>query len=239
MQWMGLDEVIAACVTQAVCIMLSPVTSVTKVTDLASSLLTQPETETYHDCTAVTPVVSAHCMSIYHLPGHQHLYSCLWSQEPSKFPSQQYHCNLFYATCSGTAVIWVVSSFLSESLVSAKTSGKALVSPFLLTYLGTTLFTIYLPIIYGIRWCSSRCRRQSRGVVCPSRQSLNTVVSGVGVSTRWVRPGSEPSVLRSQPSPLVVMNEISSEACCSCTVLCARTLPMQRQRECLSHRVLA
>ena len=52
-----------------------------------------------------------------------------------------------------TAVIWTVSSFLSNSLVSSSTAtGQAKVPPFLLTYLATTLFTLYLPLIQLRTW---------------------------------------------------------------------------------------
>lgn len=53
-----------------------------------------------------------------------------------------------------TALIWVAASFISEKLVSNKGGSDASeeVPPFLLTYLATTLFTIYLPIVHFRIW---------------------------------------------------------------------------------------
>lgn len=48
-----------------------------------------------------------------------------------------------------TAAIWIVASFLSSSLVSGS---DATVHPFLLTYLATSLFTLYLPILKLKSW---------------------------------------------------------------------------------------
>lgn len=48
-----------------------------------------------------------------------------------------------------TALIWVVSSFISEALVSRSAQSTVHVPPFFLTYLATTLFTIYIPLFYG------------------------------------------------------------------------------------------
>jgi hypothetical protein len=51
----------------------------------------------------------------------------------------------------GVAVLWVISSFITEKLEkSHKSEGKAeaYISPFYLTYFATSLFTIYLPIVH-------------------------------------------------------------------------------------------
>lgn len=67
-----------------------------------------------------------------------------------------------------TAVIWVISSFISASLVTPSTSGgKAAVPPFLLTYLATSLFTLYLPFVHGRQlvldaWAAWSLRRKLR-----------------------------------------------------------------------------
>lgn len=67
------------------------------------------------------------------------------------------------AACS----IWVVSSFISQSLVSDSADGthKPKVPPFLLTYMATSLFTLYLPLVHGRLlamdlWRSWRLRRR-------------------------------------------------------------------------------
>lgn len=44
-----------------------------------------------------------------------------------------------------TAFIWVAASFVSQLLVD--TEGGFDVSPFLLTYLSTSIFTIFLPLV--------------------------------------------------------------------------------------------
>jgi hypothetical protein len=61
-----------------------------------------------------------------------------------------------------TAVIWIVTSFISESLVAASGTHRAAVPPFLLTYLATTLFTLYIPLIHIKAWIGDclRARRQ-------------------------------------------------------------------------------
>ncbi len=51
-----------------------------------------------------------------------------------------------------TAGIWIVTSFISGSLVSSTDSHAAAVHPFLLTYLATSLFTLYLPLIHLTAW---------------------------------------------------------------------------------------
>ncbi len=51
-----------------------------------------------------------------------------------------------------TAAIWIVSSFLSGSLVSSSDTKDAAVHPFLLTYLATSLFTLYLPLLQLRTW---------------------------------------------------------------------------------------
>lgn len=60
---------------------------------------------------------------------------------------------LGYGLLFATAVIWIASSFISESLVStSESTGQAQVPPFLLTYLATTLFTLYLPLVHIKSW---------------------------------------------------------------------------------------
>lgn len=52
-----------------------------------------------------------------------------------------------------TAVIWVASSFITESLVTETPgSSREKLPPFLLTYLATSLFTLYLPFIHLRQW---------------------------------------------------------------------------------------
>lgn len=47
-----------------------------------------------------------------------------------------------------TSVIWVISSFISSYLVKEDGANKsAKISPLLLTYLATSLFSVYLPLI--------------------------------------------------------------------------------------------
>lgn len=47
-----------------------------------------------------------------------------------------------------TAAIWIAASFISEALVTPSDSKQqATVHLFLLTYLATSLFTIYLPLL--------------------------------------------------------------------------------------------
>ncbi len=51
-----------------------------------------------------------------------------------------------------TAAIWIVTSFISGSLVSSDDQHKASVHPFLLTYLATSLFTLYIPLLHLHAW---------------------------------------------------------------------------------------
>jgi hypothetical protein len=51
-----------------------------------------------------------------------------------------------------TAAIWIVTSYISGSLVSSDGEHAAAVHPFLLTYLATSLFTLYLPLIHLQTW---------------------------------------------------------------------------------------
>lgn len=47
-----------------------------------------------------------------------------------------------------TAIIWVAASFISQLLVNTEEGKSSFnVSPFLLTYLSTSIFTIFLPIV--------------------------------------------------------------------------------------------
>ncbi|KAI8466023.1 MAG: hypothetical protein J3K34DRAFT_524869 [Monoraphidium minutum] len=57
-----------------------------------------------------------------------------------------------------TAVIWVAASFLSSMLVTARpgAQGALHAPPFLLTYLATSVFTFFLPIVHGRRWLVRR-----------------------------------------------------------------------------------
>jgi solute carrier family 35 protein F5 len=68
-----------------------------------------------------------------------------------------------------TAGIWVASSFVSELLVSAKARDqgddaktKRHVPPLVLTYLATSLFSVFLPLVRARRWWRRR-RRAIRG----------------------------------------------------------------------------
>jgi drug/metabolite transporter (DMT)-like permease len=54
------------------------------------------------------------------------------------------------------ALIWSLSSFLSKSLVEHKREEDAAVPPFVLTYLATSLFIIYLPFVYLRLWLKQR-----------------------------------------------------------------------------------
>lgn len=53
-----------------------------------------------------------------------------------------------------TAIIWVAASFLSSLLVSSKPGGSQSmhVPPLLLTYLATSVFTFFLPIVHVKKW---------------------------------------------------------------------------------------
>jgi len=67
-----------------------------------------------------------------------------------------------------TAIIWVVSSFISQYLVQPGADHKQAVPPFLLTYLATSLFTLYLPFVYGRQvvsdlWRSWKLRKEQEG----------------------------------------------------------------------------
>jgi hypothetical protein len=62
-----------------------------------------------------------------------------------------------------TALIWVVSSFLSGSLVAFSEGKAATVHPFLLTYLATSLFTLYLPYLHIHAWATEALQRRKRG----------------------------------------------------------------------------
>lgn len=56
-----------------------------------------------------------------------------------------------------TAVIWVAASFLSSALVSAAPGASALhAPPLLLTYLATSVFTAFLPMVHARRWLERR-----------------------------------------------------------------------------------
>ncbi len=46
-----------------------------------------------------------------------------------------------------TALIWVAASFISQALVGADGGSPYNVSPFLLTYLSTSVFTLFLPLV--------------------------------------------------------------------------------------------
>jgi hypothetical protein len=52
--------------------------------------------------------------------------------------------------------IWILTSFISSSLVSESEGTGPQVPPFLLTWLATTLFTLYLPIVYIQQWWGTR-----------------------------------------------------------------------------------
>ncbi len=58
-----------------------------------------------------------------------------------------------------TAVIWVAASFISEALVSNKADEQHAwhVPPFVLTYLATSLFMLFLPMVYMKRWVQESC----------------------------------------------------------------------------------
>lgn len=60
------------------------------------------------------------------------------------------------------ALIWSLSSFISKSLVVHKhKEDGATVPPFVLTYLATSLFIVYLPFVYIRLWFKQR-RLRSR-----------------------------------------------------------------------------
>jgi hypothetical protein len=61
-----------------------------------------------------------------------------------------------------TSAIWIITSFLSASLVTpSEAEAKAQVHPFLLTYLATSLFTLYIPLTEMGAYLEARSRRQS------------------------------------------------------------------------------
>ena len=52
------------------------------------------------------------------------------------------------------AFIWIITSFITGSLVTSTDTHAAAIHPFLLTYLATSLFTLYLPLIHLSAWAS-------------------------------------------------------------------------------------
>eukprot|EP00199_Chlamydomonas_sp_CCMP681_P000958 CAMPEP_0119103646 /NCGR_PEP_ID=MMETSP1180-20130426/2047_1 /TAXON_ID=3052 ORGANISM="Chlamydomonas cf sp, Strain CCMP681" /NCGR_SAMPLE_ID=MMETSP1180 /ASSEMBLY_ACC=CAM_ASM_000741 /LENGTH=527 /DNA_ID=CAMNT_0007088205 /DNA_START=60 /DNA_END=1643 /DNA_ORIENTATION=+ len=62
---------------------------------------------------------------------------------PKRLSKQTVGLILIFAT----AIIWIISSFLSESLVSASGTDPPKVPAILLTYLATSLFCLYLPFV--------------------------------------------------------------------------------------------
>lgn len=75
----------------------------------------------------------------------------------------------------GTAVIWVVSSFISNALVSDHDDQKAAVPPFLLTFLATCMFTLYLPALQAKQWLTDHwpaTKKTARHTRCGSWRKL-------------------------------------------------------------------
>lgn len=64
-----------------------------------------------------------------------------------------------------TAGIWIVTSIVSASLVTPGSSGTAAVHPFLLTYLATSLFTLYLPLLHFQAWWTEERHAANRCAV--------------------------------------------------------------------------
>lgn len=67
-----------------------------------------------------------------------------------------------------TALIWVAASFISERLVSGSgaADAKSQVPPFFLTYLATTLFTLYIPLTYAKIWLMERAAQRCKMPAC-------------------------------------------------------------------------
>ncbi len=74
--------------------------------------------------------------------------------------------------CLSTArSIWIVTSFISESLVRATgTDSSPKVPPFLLTYLATSLFILYLPFVHAKRWLFPLEGQGSSSATKPTQQ---------------------------------------------------------------------
>lgn len=86
-----------------------------------------------------------------------------------------------------TAGIWVASSFVSELLVSAKARDqgddakqKRHVPPLVLTYLATSLFSVFLPLVRARRWWRRR-RRAARGVEGGGASRAGVAYAPIGV----------------------------------------------------------
>lgn len=91
-----------------------------------------------------------------------------------------------------TAVIWVAASFLSSYLVTSRpgAAGALHAPPFLLTYLATSVFTLFLPLVHGRRW-AARCAERRCG--SGARQRLRGCSRGRGAPNAAQRgPGRRP-----------------------------------------------
>jgi len=87
-----------------------------------------------------------------------------------------------------TATIWVITSFISSSLVSSKSGHAAQVHPFLLTYLATSLFTLYLPFVHVRDWLSDYLAARSKRRMV-DKHSYAVVHTDAQTSTKHGRHG--------------------------------------------------
>lgn len=63
-----------------------------------------------------------------------------------------------------TAVIWVAASFISAALVSTRPGASPVhAPPLLLTYLATSVFTLFLPLVHGRRFVARLLARRRGG----------------------------------------------------------------------------
>lgn len=49
------------------------------------------------------------------------------------------------------SAIWIITSYISGALVGPDSHGTSVIHPFLLTWLATSLFTLYLPLMQVFR----------------------------------------------------------------------------------------
>lgn len=67
-----------------------------------------------------------------------------------------------------TAVIWVAASFLSSALVSSRPGASPLhAPPLLLTYLATSVFTLFLPLVHARRLVVRLLQQRWVGIQLP------------------------------------------------------------------------
>jgi hypothetical protein len=127
--------------------------------------------------------------------------------EPPAGKAQMLRKALGLTLVVATAVVWVVASFVSEALVAPAASGaRPAIPPFILTYLATSLFVVYLPVVHAKdAWqavrqrsskrqqgdadsrCAGLCRDTATAVI---RQQASTGCTHRGSSRLLARPSA-------------------------------------------------